>query len=80
MASTLGKRQLVATLLPKKKEKEKKGPMGRAFTKQSMKAGVSPQPDDLRKLRIYMGGDFTTAWKRKVKKFEKKYRKRGGKA
>jgi len=52
MASTLGKRQLVATLLPKKKEKEKKGPMGRAFTKQSMKAGVSPQPDDLRKLRI----------------------------
>jgi hypothetical protein len=27
-----------------------------------------------------MGGDYTTAWKRKVKKFEKKYGKRAEKA
>jgi hypothetical protein len=44
-----------------------------------MKAGVSPQADDLRKLLKYMGGDYTTEWKRKMKKFDKKYGKKAEK-
>jgi hypothetical protein len=50
----------------------------RAYCRASdaMKAGVSPQEDDLRKLRKYMGGDFMTSWKRKTAKFDKKYGKK----
>jgi hypothetical protein len=53
----------------------------RAYRRASdaIKAGVSPQEDDLRKLLKYMGGDFTTSWKRKMQKFDKKYGKKAEK-
>lgn len=38
----------------------------------AIKAGVSPQERDLRKLRKYMGGEYTTNFKRKLSQFEER--------
>ena len=38
----------------------------------ALKAVVSPQERDLRKIRKYMGGEYTTNFKRKVSLFERR--------
>jgi hypothetical protein len=45
----------------------------------AMKAGVSPQADDMHKILKYMGGEYSTAWERKIAKFEKKQGKKAEK-
>jgi hypothetical protein len=44
-----------------------------------MKAGVSPQADNMRKILKYRGGEYSTAWKRKIAKFEKEQGKKAEK-
>lgn len=45
----------------------------------AMKAGVSPQADDMHKILKYMGVEYSTAWERKIAMFEKKQGKKAEK-